>query len=246
MPNGRPGDSRHHDIVHLKIPVFGPSCDALVREITARLPRSRLHEFQDLVEGWPFEPDGRPHDTDALFHRLLAFRDTLDASPEPPPARGSVPATAAPPPPRRGSLLGGLVGAVIGGVIGLPLGFLAYMVAREVALPTDLWSSDGVMWAIILAVAGPAALIGLRQGAAPSRLGHALAVGLLGFLLGSLAFGMVAGIIGAFFAPTSGAGDRAAGFAMGLVFGLMPLAGFLGGLGLALHMGRRAWQRWRG
>jgi len=30
MPNGRPGDSRHHDIVHHRIETFGPACDALV------------------------------------------------------------------------------------------------------------------------------------------------------------------------------------------------------------------------
>jgi hypothetical protein len=79
MPNGRPGDSRHHDIVHHRIETFGPACDELVREITARLPPERMGEVQDIIEPWPWNDDGTPRDPDALFHRLAALRDRLDA-----------------------------------------------------------------------------------------------------------------------------------------------------------------------
>ncbi len=79
MPNGRPGDSRHHDIVHHRIETFGPACDELVREITARLPPERMGEVQDIIETWPWNDDGTPRDPDALFHRLAALRDRLDA-----------------------------------------------------------------------------------------------------------------------------------------------------------------------
>jgi hypothetical protein len=79
MPNGRPGDSRHHDIVHHRIETFGPACDELVREITARLPPERMGEVQDIIEPWPWNDDGTPRDPDALFHRLAAFRDGLAA-----------------------------------------------------------------------------------------------------------------------------------------------------------------------
>ncbi len=256
MPNGRPGDSRHHDIVHHGLEVYGPSCDALIREITARLPRHRLGEFQNLVESWPFEADGRPHDLDALFHRLIAFRESLGSAPAPSPsARASVPATGRPAGtapvapaavPRRGSPLGGLVGLVLGGAIGLPIGFLAYLVAREALLSTRLWSSDAVMWAVVLAVAAPAALAGLKQGAAPSRMGHALLIGMLGFLLGGMLAGTGAGLLAMLLGSTDGMGDRAMGQAIGVVFGLMPLAALVGGAALGLRMGRRAWRNWRG
>jgi hypothetical protein len=55
MPNGRPGDSRHHDIVHHRIETFGPACDALVRAITARLPPGRMRELQDIIEIEPMQ-----------------------------------------------------------------------------------------------------------------------------------------------------------------------------------------------
>lgn len=114
MPNGRPGDSRIHDIVRHGLEVFGPSCDGLVRDIMDRLPRARLTEFQDLVETWPFEPDGRPRDSDALFARLLAFRENV----APPPGETL----------RRvlRALFAAVLGFLVGGVaIGLGTGVLA-------------------------------------------------------------------------------------------------------------------------
>ena len=50
--------------------------------------------------------------------------------------------------PRPRSALKLIARTILGAVIGLPLGFLAYMLAREFILPTALWSSDRVMWAV--------------------------------------------------------------------------------------------------
>jgi hypothetical protein len=122
MANGRPGDSRYHDIVHLKIATFGPTCDGLVREIAPRLPRSHLHDFQDLIETWPWEADGSgPRDTDALFQRLLDWRAKVDTLPPDPPPPSEPPPPGAPPPPpptsTGGRVLRGILGFVIGAVV---------------------------------------------------------------------------------------------------------------------------------
>lgn len=100
MPNGRPGDSRWHDIVHLRIDTYGPSCDALIREIAPHLPRSHAHEFREIVESWPWEQDGSgPRDTDRLFQLLLDWRARVDTlPPDPPEPAAEQPATVAPPP----------------------------------------------------------------------------------------------------------------------------------------------------
>jgi small-conductance mechanosensitive channel len=205
MANGRPGDSIHHDIVHHGREVFGPSCDALVREITARLPEARRVEFQHLVETWPFESDGRPRDPDALFARLVAFRDSLGRP--------------------RGSPLG----LVLGALVGLPAGFLAYLIARETVLPTALWSSDGVMWAVILLVTAGAALAGWR-------LRRALRA-LVGFLLGGIAAGVLATLAAFAIGEAVGVSQREGAFAMGVVFGLAPLAALVGGVAAAVWAG---------
>ena len=96
---------------------------------------------------------------------------------------------------RRGADLAGVAGLAIGAVIGLPLGLLTYLVVRETVLPFDLWASDTAMWSIIFAVAIPASFLGLVQGASPSRMGHALVVGLVAFLLGTLVFFTAGGVL---------------------------------------------------
>ncbi|MCW8088069.1 hypothetical protein [Sabulicella glaciei] len=143
----------------------------------------------------------------------------------------------------RGSPLRGLLGLVLAGSAGLALGFLAYLLAREFALPTSLWGSDAVMWTIILAVALPCAALGAAQGALPSRAGGALAASLGGFVLGAVA-GAVAGLfLGGVLGAPLGAEQREGSFAMGLVFGLAPIAALLGGAVGAALMARRAWRR---
>ncbi|WP_207540557.1 hypothetical protein [Sabulicella rubraurantiaca] len=145
--------------------------------------------------------------------------------------------------PRRGSPLRGLFGLVMAGTAGLALGFLAYLLAREFALPTSLWGSDGVMWTIILAVALPCAALGAAQGVAPNRAGRALVAGLGGFVLGAVAGAMAGLFLGGVLGALLGADQREGSFAMGLVFGLAPVAALLGGVAGAAAMARRAWSR---
>lgn len=239
MPNGRPGDSRSHDILHHRLEVFGPAIDGMVRAIDARLPAAERQAFLHLVDSWPFRADGTPHAPESLMQQLEAWRDRL--GPEPP---GN--ATTAVPTRRRGSPLAALIGLGLGGGVGIPLGFLAYLVLRETALPDALWSSEPVMWAVIATVALGAALLGAMQGGRPSRIGHALLVGLLGLFVGSLVSGLAAGVLAFLLGAALGVSQREGAFAMGVIFTLVPLAGMLGGLVLAIRMGRRAWRSWRG
>ena len=247
MPNGRPGDSRAHDILHHGLDVFGPSIDTLVREIEPRIAAADRAAFLELIESWPFQADGTPQDPDALFFRLSALRDRL-GPPRPVPVEAEpIASRLSPPPPRRrGTPLAAAIGLLIGGFVGLPLGFLAYLALRETVLPTTLWGSGAVMWAIIGAVAGPSALIGTLQGGHPTRTGHALLIALLGFFLGSLASGIATGIIAFVVGAMADIPQREGSFAMGVVFGLVPLAALAGGLLLAAWTGRRAWRDWRG
>ncbi len=202
--------------------VFGPSVDALVRRIGTRIATAGRPGFEELVETWP------EADADALYHRLAAMLASL------------------PPPPGRepGSAGRGILGAVIGGFLGFPLGFLIYMVLRETVISTSLWSSDGLMWSVILAVMLLCATIGGSQGGRPSRAGHALLRSLIGFCLGA-AFCAIAGMLIAFtLGGFLGVSQREGAFAMGVIFGIGPMAGLLGGLAMAIWWGRRAWRRW--
>jgi hypothetical protein len=247
MPNGRPGDSITHDILHHGLRVFGAQADALVRELWDRLPDGQRQDLVLLIEGWPWNPEGTPKDVPELTRRLITMRDALPPAPprpavpppEPPPATP-------PPPPRQGSAAAAVVGLVIGALVGLPLGFIAYLVAREGLLPTSLWSSDGVMWAVILAVAGPTMALGAIQGGRPTRAGHAGMIALLAFALGSTVCGVGGTVIALVIGSLLGVSGREGGFAMGVVFGLAPLLALLGGGSFAVHAGRRAWRDWRG
>ncbi|HEV7266577.1 MAG TPA: hypothetical protein VGN83_16880 [Falsiroseomonas sp.] len=148
---------------------------------------------------------------------------------------------------RRGADLAGLTGLLIGIVIGLPLGLLAYLVLREAVLPYSLWGSETAMWAIIFGVTVPAALLGLVQGAMPSRPGHALLVGLVAFLLGSLVFGTLGAIATLFLGEAPEVPEDpedVAGLALGVAFGLMPLVAAMGGVAVAAFWGYRAWRSW--
>jgi hypothetical protein len=151
---------------------------------------------------------------------------------------------------RRGANLAGLTGLVIGTVVGLPLGLLAYLVLRETVLPYALWPSETAMWAIIFGVTVPAGLLGLVQGAAPSRLGHALLVGLVAFLLGGLGFGTLGAVASLWFGDLGVAAEALeetedlATIAKGLAYGLMPLIAAMGGVAVAAFWGFRAWRSW--
>ncbi|WP_372622980.1 hypothetical protein [Falsiroseomonas sp.] len=148
---------------------------------------------------------------------------------------------------RRGANLAGLTGLLIGIIIGLPLGLLAWLVLREAVLPYGLRGSETAMWSIIFGVTVPAALLGLVQGAMPSRTGHALLVGLVAFLLGSLVFGTLGAIATLFLGQVPAVPEDpedVAGLALGVAFGLIPLLAALGGVAVAAFWGYRAWRSW--
>jgi hypothetical protein len=158
MANGRPGDSRLHDIVHLGINVYGPSCDALIREIEARVPRSHRHEFRDMIETWPWEADGSgPRDTDALFQRLLDWRERVDRlQPAPPEAPVAAPQPvlpgAAPPRSAGGRAARAVLGFILGAVGGAVTAFVVAMLV--VTIPTGdaaMGTAIGIFLVSILA-----------------------------------------------------------------------------------------------
>lgn len=221
--------TRHARIMQGHGPVFGPTLDALVREAEGRIPPEARAAHVAMLETWPIAPDGEVRDAEALFTRLAA----LAATPEARPAHV-----------RPGSPGKAALGLVLGAAAGLPLGFLAWFIATETVLPYSVRGSDAVMWIILLGVAGAAGLVGARQGLRPSRLGHALAWALLAFVLGAAVSAVVAAFLAAALGEWFQVSQMEGAFAMGIVFTIMPIGGFLGGLACAIWAGRRAWRRW--
>jgi len=207
--------------------VFGPSIDALIREIDARIVPTERPAFVALIETWPLD---HPN-ADALFHRLDSMRATLG-----PPA---LPSNRKP-----GSPLRALIGLAIGAAVAWPIGFVVYMVARHVVLPTSLYSSNAVERAITGAVVLIGAALGAWQGARPSRLGHALLSGLIGLMVGALVAGLLGGIGALTLGALLGISHNDGGFEMGVALTIMPLAALVGGIGWAILTGRRAWRSW--
>ncbi|WP_431282462.1 hypothetical protein ACQW02_24130 [Humitalea sp. 24SJ18S-53] len=224
MPDDPP--SRIDIITRQRREVLGPSIDALVREIDARLPAAERPAFAALIDA--ADPDG---DGDALFHRLTAMRARLG----PPPLPAGQPA---------GTATAAVAGLVVGAVLGLPAGFLLYMVARATLLPTSLWSSDAPMWAIIAATMAGGGLLGATQGGRPTRLGRALLRGAVGFVLGAIGGAILGVVVAGAIGAALDVSQREGAFAMGVAFGVMPLAGVSGGVLMGFWMGRRAWRQW--
>lgn len=166
MPNGKPGDSVHHDIVHLKLPVFGPVCDDLVRQVSARIPLSHLGELQKLIEPWPWTPEGTPRDLDLLerhLRDLLERANALPPDPPPPPIPEPDPPPSPPQPatpPRRSGgarLLRGLLGFVLGAVL---CGLGAFILS-ELLIPMPAGDAAmGTAIMILLVITPGAALLG--------------------------------------------------------------------------------------
>lgn len=240
MSEARQGESRHDDVVHHSREVFGPSADLLVRELSRRLPLDRRDAFLQLIEAWPFGEDGKPRDPDLLFARLVELLESLGPKPASSPGRRRRRRRRR----RRGSNLGGLLGLGLGALTGLPIGFLAFLVARETVMPVAWREEDNTIWIFLFAFCLPAGLLGMVQGASPSRLGHALAVGLLGFVLGGLAAGTLAAVGVVIGIGAMGKVEDEAALAVDVGFGLVPLAAALGGAAVGLFMGRSAWLRW--
>jgi LytS/YehU family sensor histidine kinase len=134
----------------------------------------------------------------------------------------------------------GVLGAILGALAGLPVGFVFYMVARAFLLSTDLWSSDAVMWAIIGATAAAFAYLAGSHGARPTRGGKIAVRSMTGFLIGALVTGPAVGALVGIIGGMMGVSQREGAFAMGVAFTIVPLAGLLGGIALAVFMGRRA------
>lgn len=239
--DARPGTSRLDDVVRHGKEVFGPSADLMVRELDRRLPLGRREAFVRLIETWPFAEAGTPRDPDLLFARLVELLESEGPAPAAPGRRRRRRRRQRR---RRGSSSAGLFGLLLGALTGLPVGFLAYLVARETVMPPEWREADATLPLFLMAVSLPAGLLGMVQGASPSRGGHALAIGLAGFLLGSLACGTLAAILAVLGVEALGYAEDDAVAAIDIGFGLVPLAAALGGAVVGAFMGQRAWRGW--
>ncbi len=221
--------TRHARIMQGHGAVFGPTLDALVREVDGRIAAEARAAHLALLETWPIAADGEVQDAEALFARLAA----LAATPPPRPAHV-----------RPGSPGKALAGLVRGAAVGLPLGFLFYLFALVVDPSGEARSSDDLMQIML---AGTMLLAGAAcgwNGWNPTRLGEALSRALLAFVPGGIVFALLAGIVALTLGAVLGVSQREGAFAMGVAFVLMPAGGFLGGLACAGWAARRAWRRW--
>lgn len=228
MPQSSPTDTPLAALLHERGAGLGASITALARELEPRLDAVHRDALVELIQTWPMEPDGTPHDADALYHRLSEMR-ALPAA---------LPAAVKP-----GSAVGATVCLILGAMAGAPIGFLAFLLLTEFVLSRDL-RTDGMMWAATLMAAALGGFVGFRNGASPSRGMRAAARGILGFvvgaLLGAFAGVVVGGMLGSLFQVSQMEGA----FAMGLFFVIAPLSGLAGGTLLGLSMARRAWRDW--
>lgn len=229
MAKATSGESRHARIMRGDGLVFGSTLDALVRDVDARVPPDARTAHRLTLETWPIAPDGEVREAEALFARLSALRAAPEVLP-----------TGTPP----GSPIKAGVGLALGFAVGVPLGFLAHFIALEFLLPYAARSSDAVMWIIVAAVGGAAGLVGVKQGARPTRMGRALAQGLLAFAVGGVVSAFVAAFVALALGELFNVSQMEGAFAMGVVFTIMPVGAFVGGLACALWAGRRAWRRW--
>lgn len=229
MAEGSTSGGRHARIMLGHGPVFGPTLDALVREVESRMPDQARAAHHATLEEWPIAPDGAVMNADALFDRLTALR----AAPAPLPAYV-----------RPGSLGKALAGLVLGGAAGLPLGFLFYLFALVFGFPGAAESSDTVMSIIVLGTMAMAGAACAWHGLRPTRLGEALSRGLIVFVLGGIVSALLAGIVALTLGEVFGVSQMEGAFAMGVVFTIMPAAGFLGGLFFAIWAARQGWRRW--
>ncbi len=229
MAEDSTGATRHARIMQGRSPVFGPTLDALVRDVEARVPIAVRAAHRDMLETWPIDPDGTVQQAEALFDRLAALR----AAPV------LVPSHISP-----GSRAKAALGLVLGAVVGVPAGALGYFIAHAALLPYALRDSEALMWIIIAAVIGLCAMVGARQGLRPTRMGHALAHAMIAFLPGAVVFALAAAFAADALGRVLRVSQMEGAFAMGIVFTIMPIGGFLGGVGCAAWAARRAWRRW--
>lgn len=137
-----------------------------------------------------------------------------------------------------------ILGCVLGGVTGIGLGFVVYLVLRELVIPYELWSSDPVMWGIILPVAGFLAFLGFRAGKSSSAgdgkgRGGGLRI-VIGLLLGMVGGALAALLVAIWAAVANDISQHEGAYAMGVAFVFIPLGALVGAIaGAALA----AWTR---
>ena len=135
-----------------------------------------------------------------------------------------------------------VVGAVLGGVAGTGLGFVVYMVLRELVIPTSLWSSDGIMWGIIVAVAAAMAVFGARAGKTGGTRQRGGSTGLrivVGVFLGFIAGAVGALVLSMLAAVVFNISQREGAYAMGVAFFYMPVGALVGAVTGAVLAARR-------
>lgn len=205
-------------------PVFGVTLDRLARDVDARVRPAERAEFDRLIETWRLEENGEPAEPQALQDALLALAARAERLPGGSPARA-------------------IFGALVGGLGGVGVGFVAYMVLRQVVIPYSLQSSDTLQWLIVLGVAAGFATIGFRHGGRPSRAGRAMWAFMRGFLAGALLCGVAGGALAIVLGKAFGVSNFEGAFAMGIFFVIIPASAALGGLAVGAWRGWRAWKR---
>ncbi len=200
-------------------PVLGPTLDAQIRRIDARIGQGERAEFNALIETWPVAENGDPADPYALQDALAALGARSARLPG-------------------GSVRGAMLGLLLGAGVGLVSGFVAYLMLLAMR-----WDSEALAWGVTLAAVVLCGGLGFRQGRRPTRGGRAAWAGFCGFLLGALLGGPAIGALALVAGSVLGVSQREGAFAMGVVFVIAPMGAILVGLGVGVWRGLRAWRR---
>jgi hypothetical protein len=77
MPNGRPGDHPHYDIVHHKIDLLGGGLDDKVRKLSALASSDLNQVVGHLVYCWPWDDReiASPHGLSSVLDALLWYAE---------------------------------------------------------------------------------------------------------------------------------------------------------------------------
>jgi len=132
------------------------------------------------------------------------------------------------------------LGVSTGLLVGVPLGLALGVLAIQTVIPTSYWNERWLYPALIGAVALPFAGVGGWHGWAPDARTTRVVRGGSGFLLGFLLGAILALVLATVAIPVFGISQMEGGYAMGMVFVLMPLGGLVGGVVGAIRGVRRA------
>lgn len=206
---------------------FGPDIDALLRDIDDRISAADRPGLVAFLAAWPDGDDGGPQDLDGLHDRLLALRAGL-------PARRRAPQPGA-----------AFWGFVTGGLLALPLGGLVFLFLSDfLLLPRALREYLAAPGFVIGGVTLVGAMLGARQGARPTRLGHAAMRGIAGLLVGGVAGALLGYAAFDLIGWLRNVSDIDGSYAMGIMFVGVPMAGLAGAVLLGGWMALRAWRGW--